>query len=81
MMDGESIKKMLRSVLLSSKEGVSIGRLQTEYRSLCGELIPHSKLGHHSLEDFLRSIPSVVRLEHRMGEMIASSVASDDRVE
>ncbi|XP_056441347.1 tudor domain-containing protein 7A-like [Gadus chalcogrammus] len=69
MMDGESIKKMLRSVLLSSKEGVSIGRLQTEYRSLCGELIPHSKLGHHSLEDFLRSIPSVVRLEHRMGEM------------
>uniref|UniRef100_A0A8C4ZVW4 Uncharacterized protein n=1 Tax=Gadus morhua TaxID=8049 RepID=A0A8C4ZVW4_GADMO len=68
-MDGESIKKMLRSVLLSSKEGVSIGRLQTEYRSLCGELIPHSKLGHHSLEDFLRSIPSVVRLEHRMGEM------------
>ncbi|CAL8333172.1 unnamed protein product [Lota lota] len=68
-MDGDSVKKMLRSVLLSSKEGVPIGRLQTDYRSLCGEQIPHRRLGYPGLEDFLRSIPSVVRLEHRMGEM------------
>ncbi|XP_074486805.1 tudor domain-containing protein 7A [Sebastes fasciatus] len=69
MSDSESIKKMLRSVLQSSKAGVSINTLQSEYRSLCGESIPLKKLGYSKLEDYLASIPSVVRLEHRMGEM------------
>ncbi|XP_032385875.1 tudor domain-containing protein 7A isoform X2 [Etheostoma spectabile] len=69
MSDSESIKKMLRSVLQSSKAGVSISTLQSEYRSLCGESIPLRKLGYSQLEDYLRSIPSVVRLEHRMGEI------------
>ncbi|KAF3687443.1 Tudor domain-containing protein 7B [Channa argus] len=69
MSDSESIKKMLRSVLQSSKAGVSITNLQSEYRSLCGEGIPLKKLGFSKLEDYLRSIPSVVRLENRMGEL------------
>ncbi|XP_027139011.1 tudor domain-containing protein 7A isoform X1 [Larimichthys crocea] len=69
MSDSESIKKMLRSVLQSSKEGVSMNSLQSEYRSLCGEGIPLKKLGFSTLEDYLRSIPSVVRLDYRMGEL------------
>ncbi|XP_054460020.1 LOW QUALITY PROTEIN: tudor domain-containing protein 7A [Anoplopoma fimbria] len=69
MSDSESIKKMLRSVLQSSKAGVSINTLQSEYRSLCGESIPLKALGHSKLEDYLRSIPSVVRLEYRTGEI------------
>uniref|UniRef100_A0A3P8S344 Tudor domain containing 7 a n=1 Tax=Amphiprion percula TaxID=161767 RepID=A0A3P8S344_AMPPE len=69
MADSESIKKMLRSVLQSSKSGVSIGSLQSEYRTLCGEAIPLKKLGFSKLEDYLRSIPSVVRLDYRMGEL------------
>lgn len=69
MSDSESIGKMLRSVLQSSKAGVSIDSLQSEYRSLCGESIPLKKLGYSELEDFLQSIPSVVRLEYRMGEV------------
>uniref|UniRef100_A0A671USQ7 Tudor domain containing 7 a n=1 Tax=Sparus aurata TaxID=8175 RepID=A0A671USQ7_SPAAU len=67
--DGESIKKMLRSVLQSSKTGVSVSSLQSEYRGLCGEFIPLKKLGYSKLEDYLRSIPSVVRLEYCMGEI------------
>ncbi|XP_060908783.1 tudor domain-containing protein 7A [Labrus mixtus] len=69
MSDSESIKKMLRSVLQSSKVGVSVSSLQSEYRSLCGESIPLKKLGFSKLEDYLKSIPSVVRLEFRMGEL------------
>ncbi|KAM4603890.1 tudor domain-containing protein 7A [Polymixia lowei] len=69
MSDGESVKKMLRSVLQSSKGGVSVGRLQSEYRSLCGELIPLKQLGYPNLEEYLRTIPSVVRMEYRMGEL------------
>uniref|UniRef100_A0A671USH4 Tudor domain containing 7 a n=1 Tax=Sparus aurata TaxID=8175 RepID=A0A671USH4_SPAAU len=69
MSDSESIKKMLRSVLQSSKTGVSVSSLQSEYRGLCGEFIPLKKLGYSKLEDYLRSIPSVVRLEYCMGEI------------
>lgn len=71
MSDSESIKKMLRSVLQSSKAGVSISHLQSEYRSLCGENIPLKRLGYSKLEEYLRSIPSVARLEYHMGEVRA----------
>lgn len=67
--DGESIKKMLRSVLQSSKDGVAVSRLQAEFRSLCGDVIPLKALGFSRLEDYLRSIPTVVRLDYRMGEV------------
>ncbi|XP_070684167.1 tudor domain-containing protein 7A [Pempheris klunzingeri] len=65
----ESTKKMLRSVLQSSKTGISVSSLQSEYRSLCGESIPLKKLGFSKLEDYLCSIPSVVHMEHRTGEL------------
>uniref|UniRef100_A0AAV2LNA8 Tudor domain-containing protein 7 n=1 Tax=Knipowitschia caucasica TaxID=637954 RepID=A0AAV2LNA8_KNICA len=70
MADSESIKKMLRSVLQSSKHGVCISSLQAEYRSLCGETIPLKRLGFSNLEDYLRSIPSVVRLDYRQGVIV-----------
>ncbi|XP_035990008.1 tudor domain-containing protein 7A isoform X2 [Fundulus heteroclitus] len=69
MSDTESVKKMLRAVLQSSKTGVSVNNLQSEYHSLCGEFIPLRKLGFSKLEDYLKSIPSVVKLENRMGEL------------
>ncbi|KAL3996204.1 potassium voltage-gated channel Shaker-related subfamily A, beta member 2 [Sarotherodon galilaeus] len=69
MADAEFVKKILRAVLQSSKGGVSIDNLQSEYRSLCGENIPLKKLGFSKLEDYLRSIPSVVKLEYHMGQL------------
>lgn len=69
MADIDYFEKLLRSMLHSSKEGFSMSTLQSEYLSLCGESIPLKKLGYSKLEDYLRSIPSVVRLESRMGEV------------
>ncbi|XP_051558217.1 tudor domain-containing protein 7A-like [Myxocyprinus asiaticus] len=63
MSDVELVKKMLRAVLQSSKHGVTMARLPGDYRALTGEMVPHRKLGHATLESFLRSIPGVVRLE------------------
>ncbi|KAG9333569.1 hypothetical protein JZ751_011306, partial [Albula glossodonta] len=61
---------MLRAVLQSNKSGVSLSRLQSEYKSLTGEFIPHKQMGYPSMEAFLRSMPSVARMEHsRMGEV------------
>uniref|UniRef100_A0A3Q2EDN3 Tudor domain-containing protein 7A-like n=1 Tax=Cyprinodon variegatus TaxID=28743 RepID=A0A3Q2EDN3_CYPVA len=78
MSDTESIKKILRAVLQSSKTGVPLSRLQSDYRSLSGEFIPLGKLGFSKLEDFLRSIPSVVRLENSMGQLRCFAVVCDD---
>ncbi|KAJ3613067.1 hypothetical protein NHX12_019323 [Muraenolepis orangiensis] len=49
-MDGEWVKKSLRSVLQSNQGGVPIGRLQADYRSMCGELIPYTRLEVYHVE-------------------------------
>ncbi|XP_031415478.1 tudor domain-containing protein 7A [Clupea harengus] len=63
MTDIELVKKMLRAVLQSNKNGVSVTRLQSDYRALTGEFIQHRQMGYPALEGFLRSVPSVVRME------------------
>ncbi|KAJ8271252.1 hypothetical protein COCON_G00101110 [Conger conger] len=71
MSDLEAVKKMLRAVLQSKKTGVSLTRLQSEYWALTGEYIPHRKLGFPSMEAFLRTMPSVARMEQgRLGEVV-----------
>ncbi|XP_020561966.1 tudor domain-containing protein 7B isoform X2 [Oryzias latipes] len=77
-MENESIEKVLRAVLQSSKSGISIRSLQAEYRSLCGESLPLKRLGYQTLEDYLKSIPSVVRLDHRMGELMCFARVCDE---
>uniref|UniRef100_H2MIJ3 Tudor domain-containing protein n=1 Tax=Oryzias latipes TaxID=8090 RepID=H2MIJ3_ORYLA len=66
------------AVLQSSKSGISIRSLQAEYRSLCGESLPLKRLGYQTLEDYLKSIPSVVRLDHRMGELMCFARVCDE---
>uniref|UniRef100_A0A8K9V3D4 Tudor domain-containing protein 7 n=1 Tax=Oncorhynchus mykiss TaxID=8022 RepID=A0A8K9V3D4_ONCMY len=73
MADVELVKKMLREVLTANKSGpgVSLSRLQSEYKDLTGEQIPHKQLGHGNLDALLHSMPSVVRMErNRSGEMV-----------
>uniref|UniRef100_A0A3P8YWD4 Uncharacterized protein n=1 Tax=Esox lucius TaxID=8010 RepID=A0A3P8YWD4_ESOLU len=72
------MKKMLRAVLQSNKNGVSISRLQGDYRSLTGEYIPYKQLGYPSLETLLHSIPSVVRMENRMGEVMCHAAVCQE---
>ncbi|XP_022537427.2 tudor domain-containing protein 7A [Astyanax mexicanus] len=79
MSDVELVKKMLRAVLQSSKHGVALTRLQSDYRALTGEHINPRVLGHPSLESFLRSIPSVVRLERsRTGEVVCFAAVCEE---
>lgn len=75
MVDNESIEKLLRAVLQSSKEGVPVSRIQSDYHSLCGESIPLKRLGYSNIEDYLRSIPSVVRLGYDMGQVRLDAVS------
>ncbi|KAM9335423.1 tudor domain-containing protein 7B [Symphorus nematophorus] len=71
MADVELVKKMLRAVLQANKGGVSLSRLQSEYKELTGEQIPHKQMGHNHLDALLASLPSLVRMErNRSGEMV-----------
>ncbi|KAF0039111.1 hypothetical protein F2P81_009595 [Scophthalmus maximus] len=71
MADGELVKKVLRAILQANKGGVSLSRLQSEYKELNGEQIPHKQMGHNHLYTLLASMPSVVRMErNRSGEMV-----------
>ncbi|KAL2078906.1 hypothetical protein ACEWY4_024650 [Coilia grayii] len=79
MADVELVKKMLRAVLQSSKGGVSLGRLQAEYKGLTGEHIPYKQLGHPTLDALLLAMPAVVRMERaRSGEMVCFAVVSNE---
>lgn len=61
---------MVRAVLQSTKGGLSLSRLQAEYKELTGEAIPHKQLGHTTLDALLHTLPSVVRLDRgRSGEV------------
>lgn len=77
----ELIKKtetMLRAVLISSPRGVPLYRLDREYSSITFEPIPYKKCGFKALEDFIRSIPKVARIEKdRDGETVVKGVPSE----
>ena len=58
----ERTKKSVRSVLMAEKDQVDLSMLEKEYYDMYEEMIPWRKLLFSSLEDFLRSIPSVCRV-------------------
>ena len=58
----ERTKKSVRSVLMAEKDQVDLSMLEKEYYEMYEETIPWRRLLFSSLEDFLRSIPSVCRV-------------------
>ncbi|XP_051579424.1 tudor domain-containing protein 7B-like isoform X2 [Myxocyprinus asiaticus] len=79
MVDVELVKKMLRAVLQPSKSGMSLSQLQVDYKNLMGELIPYKQLGYATLDAFLHSMPSVVRLDKgQSGEVVCHATAGDE---
>ncbi|XP_077444976.1 tudor domain-containing protein 7B isoform X1 [Stigmatopora argus] len=71
MSDAELVKKMLRVILQGNKGGISLSRLESQYKEMTGEQIPHKQMGHNHLDTLLASIPSVVRVERgHSGEVV-----------
>ncbi|XP_038660521.1 tudor domain-containing protein 7-like isoform X1 [Scyliorhinus canicula] len=73
------VAKMLRAVLQSSKDGVAFARLQGEYKQLTGEVIPHKQLGFPTLQNYLESIPSVVKFGvNKNGEVVCFATVNNE---
>lgn len=70
MADVDLVKKMLRAVLQANRGGISLPRLQSEYKELTGEQIPHKQMGYNHVDALLASMPSLVHMErNRSGEV------------
>uniref|UniRef100_A0A452GSQ5 Tudor domain-containing protein 7 n=2 Tax=Gopherus agassizii TaxID=38772 RepID=A0A452GSQ5_9SAUR len=81
MPESDLVAKMLRAVLQSNKNGIPLPRLQGEYKSLTGDWIPFKQLGHSTLEEYLKTVPGVVRIEiNKMGEITCHGVACAETV-
>lgn len=75
----EEAKTMLRAVLMSCKEGVPAHILQRDYRDITQEPLPFKKLGFSNLDDFINSIPDVVRVRrNKQGEVVYHAVANEE---
>lgn len=69
---------LLRAVLISSPRGVPLRRLDKEYRTVTFSSIPLQEMGYHSLEHYIKSIPSVAMLTRDVdGEFVVKGVASE----
>ncbi|XP_076437597.1 uncharacterized protein LOC143276827 [Babylonia areolata] len=55
-----SAKAMIRSVVMSVKEGVPASQFMRDYKEFTGQTIPYKTLGHPTLDSFMKSIPDVV---------------------
>lgn len=56
------IKVIIKSLILSSPEKISIDKLNKDFKETVGHPIPYGKLGFNSLEMFLRSIDDTVKV-------------------
>lgn len=56
----DTTKVVLKSLVLSSPEPLTIDQLERDYKEQEGQCIPYSKLGHANLKSFLLSMPDVL---------------------
>lgn len=70
----DDIKKLIRSILISSPLEMNISKLNRDYNEEIGERIPYQKFGYGSLEQFLRSMPDVLEVIYNILTLFSLSV-------
>lgn len=74
----DNVKKIIKSLVLSSREGLTSDVLSKEYISTEGKQIPFFEFGYPNLNAFLRSIPDTVRTQQNGNKLIISRVVTKE---
>ncbi|XP_055855818.1 tudor domain-containing protein 5 isoform X2 [Episyrphus balteatus] len=70
-------KTILKSLVISCPNGMTVDRLNRDYKDTVGGWIPFKKLGYHSLELFLKSVPDTLVLTGHGREARVGFVSND----
>ncbi|GBL89483.1 Tudor domain-containing protein 5 [Araneus ventricosus] len=74
----EDVKKEVRSVLISSKEGMTLQEFLKAYRSLLGIRFPSRQLGFTTDNELIESMPDVVHMKtDRNGSFVLTAIADE----
>ena len=68
------VKRTLRALLISAKNGLSPEQLVRDYQMVIGEDLPLSRLGFKSVMQLVSSIPDVVQVQKRSGRTLLKGV-------
>lgn len=66
-MDRAELKKRVRALLISSKQGCSPNNLLRDYKSVFGEGLPLNEFGYRTVVAMAEDMPDVVRLHYQGG--------------
>ena len=73
-MDHDQVKKTIRAVLISAKNGLTPQQLLKDYDSIVGEPLPFKNLGFKSFTEAIHRMPDVIRVEMYGGRTILRGV-------
>lgn len=74
----DEVKKIVRALLISTKNGLTVNELCSEYSSVTGTALPYKELGFFSAVELVKDMPDVVRpIFLSGGVMLLKGIADD----
>eukprot|EP00095_Tigriopus_kingsejongensis_P000637 maker-scaffold275_size226830-snap-gene-1.31 protein:Tk00637 transcript:maker-scaffold275_size226830-snap-gene-1.31-mRNA-1 annotation:"tdrd7" len=74
----KEVKSLLRSLLISAKDGVELNYIIKEYKQMVGTEIPYRILGYASLEEFLEQITDTCRVARTARGFVLYAISTAD---